>query len=49
MRNDLHTNPMVYKIVVAITCCMMLIIVQKSKAEKGNLVQQKVHPYQMVR
>ena len=33
MKNSLHTNPLMFKIVVLLTCFMLVMIYNKSKAQ----------------
>lgn len=33
MKNSLHTNPIMFKVVVLLTCFMLVMIYNKSKAE----------------
>ena len=41
MKNGLHTNPMMFKMIVLVTCFMLVMLYNKSKAATHTAVQQK--------
>ncbi|MEP6675407.1 MAG: hypothetical protein ABJA78_09630 [Ferruginibacter sp.] len=36
MKNSLHTNPLMFKIVILLTCFMLVMVYNKSKAQGIN-------------
>ena len=42
MKNGLHTNPMMFKMIVLVTCFMLVMLYNKSKAASHAPMQQKI-------
>lgn len=49
MKNSLHTNPLMFKIVVLLTCFMLVMMYNKSKAQSCYKTQFSAKHHQLVK
>jgi hypothetical protein len=49
MKNGLHMNPLLFKMVVLVTCFMLVMLYNKSKAANITTTKNTAHPIVAVR